>query len=56
LIHEDDILLSQNLQSLTAYMDMSPNDLDDLQKFVGEKPKWYRNGLLLDKGIGRRPF
>ncbi|HTC22228.1 MAG TPA: histidine kinase dimerization/phospho-acceptor domain-containing protein, partial [bacterium] len=42
LEHEDDILLSQNLQSLTAYMDMSPNDLDDLQKFVGEKPKWYR--------------
>lgn len=42
LAHEDDILLSQNLQSLTAYMNMSPNDLEDLQKFVGEKPKWYR--------------
>src|SRR5579862_8965063 len=42
LEHEDDILLSQNLQSLNAYMDISPNDMDDLQKFVGEKPKWYR--------------
>ncbi len=54
LEHEDDILLSQNLQSLSAYMHMSPNDLDDLQKFVGEKPKWYRTvsfwTRVLDEG------
>jgi two-component system, OmpR family, heavy metal sensor histidine kinase CusS len=42
LAHENDILLSQNFQSLTAYMDKSPGDLYDLQQFVGEKPKWYR--------------
>jgi two-component system heavy metal sensor histidine kinase CusS len=42
LAHEDDILLSQDFQSLTAYMKKSPGDMYDLEQFAGEKPKWYR--------------
>jgi two-component system heavy metal sensor histidine kinase CusS len=42
LDHENDHLLSQNFQSLTAYMKKNPDDLTDLQQFVGETPKWYR--------------
>jgi two-component system heavy metal sensor histidine kinase CusS len=42
LNHENDVLLSQNFQSLTSYMNKSPGDLYDLQQFVGQTPKWYR--------------
>jgi two-component system heavy metal sensor histidine kinase CusS len=42
LDHENDHLLSENFQSLTAYMKKNPDDLNDLQQFVGETPKWYR--------------
>jgi two-component system heavy metal sensor histidine kinase CusS len=42
LAHEDDHLLSENFQSLTAYMKKNPDDLEDLKQFVGETPKWYR--------------
>ncbi len=42
LEHEDDHLLSENLESLTAYMKKNPNDVGDLMQFVGETPKWYR--------------
>ncbi len=42
LNHENDVLLSQNFQSLTSYMNKSPGDLYDLQQFVGQRPKWYR--------------
>jgi len=46
LEHQDDLLLSQNLQILTAYMKKNPGDQEDLQKFVGVLPFWYRNVSL----------
>jgi len=42
LDHENDHLLSENLENLTAYMKKNPNDVEDLKQFVGETPKWYR--------------
>ncbi len=43
LIHEDNILLSQNLQSLGELLKVPSTDLKDLKEFTGEMPKWYRN-------------
>jgi two-component system heavy metal sensor histidine kinase CusS len=43
LIHEDNILLSQNLQSLGKLLEVPTTDLKDLKEFAGELPKWYRN-------------
>lgn len=42
LEHQDDFQLSQKLQILTAYMKKNPGDQEDLQKFVGVYPFWYR--------------
>ncbi len=43
LIHEDNILLTQNLQSLGELLKVPTTDLKDLKEFAGELPKWYRN-------------
>jgi len=42
LEHKDDLQLSQKLEILTAYMKKNPGDQEDLQKFVGVLPFWYR--------------
>ncbi len=42
LERQDDLQLSQKLQILTAYMKKNPGDQEDLRKFVGVLPFWYR--------------
>ncbi len=42
LAHEDDVLLSENVKNLNALAKKSQGDLEDIQEFVGETPKWYR--------------
>jgi two-component system, OmpR family, heavy metal sensor histidine kinase CusS len=43
LEHKDDVQLSQKLQIMAAYMKKNPGDQEDLRKFVGVLPFWYRN-------------
>jgi len=43
LIHEDNILLSENLKSFGELLKVPTTDLKDLKEFAGELPKWYRN-------------
>jgi len=56
LIHEDNILLSENLKSLGQLLEVPSTDLKDLKEFAGELPKWYRNNsfwVRLSDGSGR---